>query len=59
MNSPKKVGAWPLSKNINLYKNPSNNTIINNKYSIYPKDSDSTINLIKVSEVYDKILSNI
>lgn len=55
MNNPKKVGAWPLEKNINIYKNPNNNRIINNKYSIYPKDSESTIDLIKVDEVLKEI----
>ncbi|NQZ85568.1 MAG: glycosyltransferase family 9 protein [Nanoarchaeales archaeon] len=55
MNSPVKVGAWPLSENINIFKNPNNNSIINNKYSIYPKDYDSTIDLISVDEVFDAV----
>jgi len=56
LNSPTKVGAWPIDKNINLYKNPDNNPIINNKFSIYPDDKFSTVNLITVDEVYDEIV---
>lgn len=55
MNNPRKVGAWPLNNNINIYKNPKNNPIINNKYSIYPPDKYSTINLISVGEVYTQV----
>jgi len=56
LNSPKKVGAWPLDKNENIYLNPKNNPIINNKYSIYPNEKYSTINLITVDMVYNKAL---
>ena len=55
MNNPIKVGPWPLNKNISLYKNPNTNPIINNKYSIYPKNSDSTIDLIEVKEVFKEV----
>lgn len=51
MNNPQKVGAWPIDKNINIYKNPNGEPIINNKYSIYPSDDCSTIDLIKVGDV--------
>lgn len=56
MNDPIKVGAWPLDKNVNIFKNPKNNPIINNKYSIYPNDKYSTIDLITVEDVYNKIM---
>ncbi len=55
LNNPLKVGPWPLNKNISLYKNPNNNPIINNKFSIYPEDKYSTINLISVDEVYNEV----
>ncbi len=56
MNDPRKVGAWPLDKNINLYKNPNNLPIINNKYSRYPSSKYSTINLITPKEVYQEVI---
>lgn len=57
LNSPKKVGAWPLTKHHNIHHNPNNNPIINNQKSIYPKNKYSTINLITVKEIYNIIIT--
>ena len=56
MNNPCKVGAWPLSDNVNIYKNPKSNPIINNKYSVYPSDKFSTIDLISVDDVFAEVV---
>lgn len=56
MNHPNKVGPFPVTKHIVMYKNPFGTPIINNKYSRYPLDEDSTISLITPSEVLDKVL---
>ena len=56
MNHPNKVGPFPCVKHETFYHNPFCNPIIDNKYSIYPADDQSTIDLIKPSEVIDKAL---
>ncbi len=53
MTTPLNVGAFPLNKHYNIHKNPNNNPIINSKYSYYPKNKYSTVNLIKPEEVFE------
>lgn len=55
MNHPAKVGPFPLGRHNWVYKNPQNFDIINNKYSIYPKDKYSTIDLISVENVLTEV----